>query len=62
MRTKLFEGYNSQEINKIILGFQCIDKINGEKLDGNDYKGLVIGLEGGLNNQPEGTLFNVRNW
>ena len=41
------------------MGFECVEVADREKIQ---FRGLVIALEGGLNNCGEGTIFNVENW
>jgi hypothetical protein len=41
------------------MGFECMDVGDQEKVK---FRGLIVALEGGLNGQPEGTLFNLENW
>ena len=40
------------------MGFECVEVADREKIQ---FRGLVIALEGGLNNCGEGTIFNVDN-
>ena len=51
--------YSPGELNKIIMGFECVEVADREKIQ---FRGLVIALEGGLDNCGEGTIFNVENW
>lgn len=59
LRSDCFQDYNTTELNKIIMGFECIEVADKEKIM---HRGLVISLEGGVNNQPEGTIFHLDNW
>lgn len=62
VRSEYFNEFNNFELNKIILGFECIEVQDKAKLSGSNFRGLVIALEGGVNGQPEGTMFNLENW
>ena len=46
-------------MNKIIMGFECIETADKQSIQ---KKGLVIALEGGISNKAEGTLFNLDDW
>ena len=59
LRSDFFMDYNTAELNKIIMGFECIEVADKEKVI---RRGLIIALVGGLNDQPEGTLFHLDNW
>lgn len=52
VRSDYFQDFNNFELNKVILGFECIEAEDNQKLSGSLYRGLVISLEGGISSQP----------
>ena len=62
MRSDTFKNLNPQELNTIITEFQLFEVKDNEKIDEETHKGFVICLEGNINNQAEGIVFNEEGW
>ncbi len=62
MRSPIFKNINPYDINRIIISFHLFFLKDEERVDPNTYPGLIICLEGSINKQEEGKIFNENNW
>lgn len=58
MRSPIFKNLSPLDLNRIIISFDSFLVKDKEVIDNNIYEGFIICLEGDINHQKEGKIFN----
>jgi hypothetical protein len=62
IRSTLFKNMPPSDLNRFIIAFESILLEDDQGIDPKTHRGFLICLEGKINEQDVGTLFNEDNW